>query len=200
MIARLTGLLVEHAGTAGIVDVQGVGYEVLAPVRAFDAWNREGDSITVHVSTQVREDAITLYGFPTARERVAFQILLGVSGIGPKIALAALDAFDVDSLARAVETDDILALSKISGVGKKSAQRLALELKGKLPAEFIPVGKKAAAKRVESDMLPLALARLDYGKSEIDRALSALEASDLGPDKSLEERLRAALRVLTGNG
>lgn len=201
MIARLMGTLVERAGGVGIVDVGGVGYEIVSPARALDTWNTEDGQILVHVSTQVREDSITLYGFPTMRERQTFQTLLGVSGIGPKIALAALDALGVDQLAQAVETDDLLTLSKISGVGKKSAQRLALELKGKLQADFTPtVGKgAAAARRKESDMLPLALARLDYGKSEIDRALKALIEQNLGPDADLQQRLSAALRFLSSS-
>ncbi len=200
MIARLVGTLVERAGGVGIVDVRGVGYEVLAPSRALDLWAAAGDEVLIHVSTQVREDAITLYGFPTLRERLTFQTLLGVSGIGPKIALAALDAMDVDQLAQAVETDDLIALSRISGVGRKSAQRLALELKGKIVADFAPVSPaRAAARRKEADMLPLALARLDYGKSEIDRALAALSDQGLGPDADLQQRLRAALRILSAN-
>lgn len=200
MIARLLGKLVDRSGGVGIVDVGGVGYEILSPVRALDDWNLTDDPILVHVSTQVREDAITLYGFPTRREREAFQVLLGVSGIGPKIALAALDTLDVDALAQAVETDDLLTLSKISGVGKKSAQRMALELKGKLAVDFVPTtGSTKPTKRRESDMLPLALARLDYGKSEIDKALQALGSQGLGPDADLQERLRAALRFLSSN-
>lgn len=201
MIARLVGELVDRSGTVGIVDVAGVGYEILAPINALDAWNLESGPVVVHVSTQVREDAITLYGFRTRRDRQAFQILLGVSGIGPKIALAALDTMDVDQLARAVETDDLLSLSKIAGVGKKSAQRLALELKGKLPTDFVPTQPGSRpAKQKEADMLPLALARLDYGKSEIDRALAGLAEQGLGPDADLQQRLSAALRILARDG
>ena len=200
MIARLVGKLVDRAGGIGVLDVSGVGYEIVSPMRALDEWNVVDGDILVHVSTQVREDSITLYGFATRRERETFQVLLGVSGIGPKIALAALDTLQVDALAQAVETDDLLTLSKISGVGKKSAQRLALELKGKIAADFVPTsGKKPAGKRKESDMLPLALARLDYGKSEIDRAMRTLAEQDMGPDADLQQRLSAALRILSSN-
>lgn len=199
MIALLRGRLVERDAGSAIVDVSGVGYEVWSPSRTLDAWNLVDGEITAHVSTQVREDAITLYAFATRRDRTAFEVLLSVSGVGPKTALAALDTLAVDQLARAVDTDDLLTLAKIPGVGKKSAQRLALELKGKLPVDFAaPTAGTAAAavKRKEADMLPLALARLDYGRGEIEKALRALEEQGLGPDANLQLRLSAALRVL----
>jgi len=201
MIARLTGTLADRGAGWGIVDVNGVGYEIFSPGRTLDAWAGQDEAITVHVSTQVREDSITLYAFASRTDRDAFQTLLGVSGIGPKIALATLDTFDVDGLAQAVATDDVLSLSKISGVGKKSAQRMALELKGKLAVDFSPTSAaaKKAAKHQPDDMLPLALARLDYGRSEIDRALKGLAAQGMTPDKPLQERLSAALRLLSGD-
>ena len=201
MIARLVGTLVDRGSGWGIVDVNGVGYEIFSPSRTLDGWSGGDEAITVHVSTQVREDSITLYAFATRTDRDAFQTLLGVSGIGPKIALATLDTFDVEGLAQAVATDDVLSLSKISGVGKKSAQRMALELKGKLAVDFVPAtaAAKKAAKRQPDDMLPLALARLDYGKSEIDRAMKGLAAQGLTPDAPLQERLSAALRILSGD-
>lgn len=198
MIALLRGRLLERDQGSAIVDAGGVGYEVWSPARTLDAWGLVDGEITAHVSTQVREDAITLYGFATRRDRTAFEVLLSVSGVGPKTALAALDTLAVDQLARAVDTDDLMTLAKIPGVGKKSAQRLALELKGKLPVEFSPVAAATAAgaKRKEADMLPLALARLEYGRAEIDKALRALEEQGLGPDANLQLRLSAALRVL----
>src|SRR5690606_11010653 len=105
MIARLVGTLVDFEGNRGIVDVHGGGGEVCATSRALAAWSAEGSEGTIHVSTQVREDAITLYGFPTALERQAFGVLLGVSGVGPKLALACLEALSVGELARAAESD-----------------------------------------------------------------------------------------------
>ncbi len=197
MIAQLTGKVVHADGTRGVVDVQGVGYEVFAPSRSLASWI--GEAITVWVSTQVREDAITLYGFETPDERTAFKVLLSVKGVGPKAALAILDTLEVGDLAAAVERDDVRTLSKAPGIGKRTAQRLALELKGKLPASFTPTsgGGLAQRKRAPADPLPLALARLDYGKSEIDRALDGLEAQGLGPDAPLQERLRASLTLLS---
>lgn len=197
MIARLTGTFAERDGARAILDVHGVGWEVFAPDRAIAAW-QTADRCVAHVSTQVREDAITLYGFATDLDRRAFEALLGVSGIGPKIALAALDAFEVPQLVEAVERDDVLALSRIPGVGKKTAQRLALELKGKLPVVFVPGPAPVAARApVAEDALPLALARLGFGRTEIQRAVDALSDQGIAADAPVSDRLAAALRVLS---
>lgn len=205
MIAMLTGRVVEEASVMragepgrGVVDVNGVGYEVHATSRSLQRWAAE-DQVQIHVSTQVREDAITLFGFETLLDRDAFLVLLGVTGVGPRMALQALEALSVEELHRAVESDDVTSLSRISGVGKKKAQRLALELKGKLPLGFdVPVGQVRPRMIRPADDLPLALAQLDYGKTEIDRALAGLEARGIKPDAPLQERLKAALQVLAG--
>ncbi len=197
MIARLTGSLVHRDLNRGIVDVQGVGYAVFAPNRSLDTWATD-EPVVVHVSTQVREDAITLYGFADDMNRQAFDVLLGVSGVGPKMALATLDAFDVDQLAQAVEADDVVALTGISGVGKKTAQRLALELKGKLPVTFeVAAKRRATAGRRPADPLRLALAQLQYGKAEIDLALRGLDQQGIGTDVPTGQRLKAALSILS---
>ena len=174
MIARLAGRVVEREATRGIVDVAGVGYEVFATNRALDVWMGL-DAVVVYVSTQVREDAITLYGFPSDLERRTFVVLMGVSGFGPKTALSTLDALAVDELHRAVEGDDLVTLGRIPGVGAKKAQRLALELKGRIPVSFDVPQARAARVAKAADALPLALAQLEYGRSEIERALVGLE-------------------------
>jgi Holliday junction DNA helicase RuvA len=198
MIARLSGQLVHRAGLRGILDVQGVGYEVFAPGRCLDDW-LEKDVIVAWISTQVREDAFMLYGFSSEEERLAFEVLMGVKGVGPKASLAALDTLEVSAIAQAVEADDVSTLSQIPGVGKRTAQRLALELKGKLPSSFEPhAGGTTARPRKAEDPLQLALAQLDYGKAEIDRARATLQADGLGEGQPLESRLAAALRVLSG--
>ena len=199
MIARLSGQLVHRAGLRGILDVQGVGYEVFAPSRCLDAW-LEKDVVVAWISTQVREDAFMLYGFSSEEERQAFEILMGVKGVGPKASLAALDTLEVSAIAQAVESDDVSTLSQIPGVGKRTAQRLALELKDKFTSSFEPhTGDTVARLRRAEDPLQLALAQLDYGKSEIDRARAALQAKGLGEGQPLEARLAAALRVLSGH-
>lgn len=197
MIARLTGRLVERDAGIGVIDVGGVGYEVNAPARCLDQWGLATEPVTVHVATHVREDAITLYGFATLLERRAFDALVSVSGVGPKLGLSALDALAPAALHRAIEGDDIVALGRIPGVGKKTAMRLALELKGKLPVDFsAPHVAGPAPRRAPEDALPLALAQLEYAKSEIDRALAALADQGVAADAPLQVRLGAALRVL----
>jgi Holliday junction DNA helicase RuvA len=198
MIARLSGSLIDRDGARAIIDVHGVGWEVFAPDRAIAGW-LGAERCVVHVSTQVREDAITLYGFATDVDRRAFEALLAVSGVGPKTALAALDAMDVPRLVEAVERDDVLSLSKISGVGKKTAQRLALELKGKLPVVFAPVsGTPTPVKAPPAeDQLPLALARLGFVRSEIQKAVDALVDQGVAADAPVSDRLAAALRILS---
>ncbi|MEZ4238560.1 MAG: Holliday junction branch migration protein RuvA [Myxococcota bacterium] len=198
MIARLCGQLVEREGTRAIVDVAGVGYEVFAPGRTLDLWG-EQDQIVAWVSTQVREDAITLYGFGSDLDRKAFGVLLLVSGFGPKGALAALDALTVPELHRAVEHDDLATLGRIPGVGAKKAQRLALELKGKLPVSFEVVAAARPSRTQPADPLPLALAQLEYGRSEIQKALQALDAQGIAADAPLEQRLKAALTALASS-
>jgi Holliday junction DNA helicase RuvA len=197
MIAMLTGSLVDQHANRGILDVNGVGYEVFATATTLAEW-AQVDEVVAHVSTQVREDSITLYGFQDGAERAAFLALLTVNGVGPKVALAALDALGTDGLASAVATDDVRALCRIPGVGKKTAQRLALELKGRITATFTP--QTTPKPRAEpADPLPLALAQLGYKKSEIDRALDALDARKVPRDADTGERLRAALQILSGS-
>jgi Holliday junction DNA helicase RuvA len=196
MIARLTGRIVDREANRAIVDVQGVGYEVFAPNRAIEGWIG-GEPVTVHVSTQVREDAITLYGFGTASDRTAFQILMTVSGIGPKLALACLDGLPLANLVRAIEAEDLATLSKIPGVGKKTAQRLVLELKGKLPMPFQPIGSAPAAAPAD-DTFALALTRLGYSRVEIESAKARLAKDGVPADAPATDRVRAALRVLSG--
>jgi Holliday junction DNA helicase RuvA len=196
MIARLVGELVEDDGDRAILDVRGVGYEVFAPGSALVRWRGAG-TITAWVSTRVREDAITLYAFETSTDRAAFEVLTSVSGVGPRLALACLGTLDLKRLASAIEGDDHTALARIPGVGKKTAQRLALELKGKLPVD-LTLGPPRAEPRAPEDPLVLALAQLEYGRSEIERALAGLAERGLDRQAPNEVRLKAALALLMG--
>jgi len=200
MIGMLRGRLLHRDGTRGVLDVAGVGYEIFATRRTLDAWAGRSE-VVVHVSTQVREEAIQLYGFDTDLERRVFVVVLGITGFGPKLALQTLDTLDVESLTRAVESDDVRTLSGISGVGDLKAKRLALELKGKLPVELQIAAKvgRPITTRVAADPLSLALAQLEYGRSEIERALQALKDDGVPPDAQTEIRLKAALRFLAGS-
>ena len=199
MIAMLRGEIHSQHGAYAIVDVNGVGYEVWATNRDLLKWGSSDGEVTVFVSTQVREDAITLYGFSDMTHRTGFEIMLGVSGVGPKVALSALDAMELTSLRTAIETDDVRTLTTISGVGKKTAQRIALELKGKLPVAFEPKGASRTPTRTASneiDPLDLALQRLGYNKTEIEQARTRIAAAGLEPDAPVAERLKAALTTL----
>ena len=191
MIARLAGTVVDRDGEHLVIDVHGVGYEVAVPgPLLLDA--AHGEPLTLVVRTVVREDAFLLYGFRGAQEREAFDLLRGVSGVGPKVAMALLSTLSVPALA--IAQDDICALARAPGVGKRTATRLALELKDKLPAE-LPLFAAPAPKADPADPLPLALARLDYRKSEIDAAMADPSVPAQGA-ATVEQRLSAALKVL----
>jgi Holliday junction DNA helicase RuvA len=195
MIGRLRGEVAEVSPDKLVVDVGGVGYEVLVPGRTV-VGARLGQPVLLHVHTAVREDAITLYGFETSAERTCFEQLLGVNGVGPRLALSALGALTPDALARAVNGGDVRTLTGIPGVGKKTAERIVLELKGKLDGG--PAGTTAAPRAAApDDALPLALAQLGYKRSEIDAALARLEADGLGAAPA-DQRLAAALRHFSG--
>ena len=133
MIAWLTGRLVEKAPTRVILDVHGVGYDVAVPVSTFYAIGDPGGDVTLRVHTHVREDALALFGFRTTFELAVFERLIGISGIGPKLALAVLSGIEAADLVQAVQRGDVARLTRIPGVGKKTAERICLELKDRLP-------------------------------------------------------------------
>ncbi len=197
MIALLRGAVAGRSADSLILDVGGVGYLVHVPTNLLlDA--AMGAPLTLHVSTIVREDAFLLYGFADAATRDGFDVLRGVNKVGPKLALNLLATLPLPALARAIAQKDAVALARAPGVGKRTAERLCLELADKLPAELavVPAAGGAAPVAAPADPLPLALARLEYRKSEIDRAMADPGVPEYGaaPDG---DRLRAALRALT---
>jgi Holliday junction DNA helicase RuvA len=201
VIARLVGQVVAREGGRVVLDVRDVGYAVTGPMRDADAWASASGPVTVWVHTDVREDGIVLYGFSDDLDRVSFERLRDVEGIGPKVALAVLDALGREGLARALATDDLTALCRAPGVGKKLAQRMVLELKGKLPASFPgPTEPVAApptpAAPAEADALELALVKLGYTRAEVGRAVAAVAAAGLA-EAPVADRLRAALQGLS---
>ena len=203
MIAMLRGELLSVEGNQAIIDVQGVGYEIWATNRDLLQWGGAEAPLTVYVSTQVREDAITLYAFTDMQHRRGFEVMMSVSGVGPKVALSALDAMELSTLRTAIETDDLRSLTAISGVGKKTAQRIALELKGKLPVGFTPSGAARTpivAPTNSPDPLELALQRLGYNKTEIERTRQRLIAAGVPEDAPVAQRLKAALSTLYKEG
>ncbi|HKU38016.1 MAG TPA: Holliday junction branch migration protein RuvA [Polyangiales bacterium] len=198
MIGRLQGRILEHADDGScVLDVSGVGYEVFVPIRNLSQL-AEGTPATLHVHTHVREDALMLYGFVTPEDRSAFRLLMGVSGVGPKLALTVLSDLSAAELGTAIARGEKQRLEAISGVGKKTAARLLLELKDKLPA-----GTIQAAPVARSEPAPLgdvasqvcdALTRLGFTRAQAEAALSKLDPQTL--TLPLEQLLRRALASL----
>jgi Holliday junction DNA helicase RuvA len=181
MIARLRGRVAGRAGTALIVDVNGVGYLVAATPSV----QRLGDGeITIEVHTVVREDVLALYGFATAEERELFELLLGVSGVGPKVALAIVSGSTPLELRRAIARDDVKRFQAIPGIGLKTAQRVVLELKEKLP--FVETGAPESGELTARD----ALVELGWSLLDAERALAGID-----PELPIEEQVRHALRA-----
>ena len=209
MIARLVGTVGEVDGDDVVLDVNGVGYAVAVPLRNAQSLH-DGDPCTLYVHTVVREDAFLLYGFVSREDRGVFRQLISVSQVGPAIGLAALGKLSGQALAVAIEANDLKALTAIGGVGKKTAERIVLELRGKMAVAPVAgtsglagAPGAAAAPRVVDDGFALALAQLGYKRSEIDLALERLVAEH-GKEglaqKPLGERITGALRVLSAAG
>ncbi|HEX9708207.1 MAG TPA: Holliday junction branch migration protein RuvA, partial [Steroidobacteraceae bacterium] len=177
MIGHLRGRLVRKSPPALIVDVNGVGYELEAPMSTFYRLPEVGSEIELHTHLVVREDAHLLYGFATEDERRLFRDLLRVTGIGPKIGLALLSGIDVDTFMRCVEAQDVDALTRIPGIGRKTAERLLIEMRdriralGQLPSTSRP-GDAAAGSRAEAYA---ALVALGYRPVEVTRLLKSVE-------------------------
>lgn len=194
MIGSLTGVLaaVEQADASSVVlvDVSGVGYEVVVSARHSRVLNSVGGEVELAVHTHVREGAITLYGFPSRDERRVFELLIGAHGIGPALALAILSVHSPDALAAAVVSGDVDALCLVPGVGKKTAQRLLVELAGRIDEgrEILPAVSRNGAQSNTATELRDALGALGYAPDEIRSAIDRV-----GTDGSVEELLREAL-------
>ncbi|MCL4847504.1 MAG: Holliday junction branch migration protein RuvA [Acidobacteria bacterium] len=199
MIAFLRGRLIEKHPNRLVVDVHGVGYDVQVPLSTFYDLAAPGEDVALRIHTHVREDQIALYGFATRLELDLFERLIGVGGIGPKIALAALSGIEPHELVRAVGSNDTRRLSSIPGIGKKTAERISLELRDKLPAlPGVAAGPVAAGPAADADRradLVSALVNLGYPRPSAERAIDgALETeADTVP---FEHLLRRALRSL----
>lgn len=198
MIAYLRGKFHSKTSTSMIIDVQGVGYEVFTPT-SFHQNSILGDELEIQVTTVVREDAFLLYGFESTSQKEAFTTLCSVNKVGPKLAMTILSHLELNQLAIAIEQKDAVTLSSVPGIGKKTAERMCLELKGKLNIglEFDILGtlQPKVAHRTE-DPLQLALAQLDYRKSEINAVLMSDSVPAIGA-ATLQARLSAALRFLS---
>ncbi len=194
MIALLRGRPAGRLGSGIIIDVSGVGYLVTAAPALIESLLSE-DEVTLQIATIVREDDISLYGFGSTEQREAFDILRGVKGVGPRLAIGILGQLSLSELVTALTNGDTAPLIRVSGVGKRLADRLCLELKNKIPAHFQATLSTTPSRPAPRDPLPLALAQLDSPKTEIDTAMSSPDVPGFD-DAPIEVRLRAALRVL----
>ena len=199
MIASLTGRLASKHPGGVVIDVQGVGYDVLIPLSTFYRLPDPEQSVTLHIHTHVREDAIQLFGFLSAREKDAFLLLLTVSGIGPKLALSVISTLSVDDLASAIRDDDYKVLASVPGIGKKSAGRLALELKDKIEkismaTDGLTTKAPQSSNRTLDDALS-ALVNLGYKAADVKDVLKQVLA-DRNGETPLQDLIRAALKEL----
>ena len=194
MIGLLTGKLLEKEFTSCLLDVNGVGYEVSIPLSTFDKLPLDSGSVTLYIHTAVREDAITLYGFATKEEKQLFQQLINVSGVGGKLALNVLSAMPASSFCAAVSSGDVKSLARINGVGKRTAERLIVELRDKLsgidPALAPPADNSAGADAA------LALEQLGYRRDAVNKVVNALLAELPEAERTTENLIRAALLKL----
>jgi holliday junction DNA helicase RuvA len=194
MIARLRGTLVEKGPGRIVVDVGGVGYDVQIPLSTFYPLGETGSNVELRVHTHVREDALALFGFATPLEHDLFERLISINGVGPKLALAVLSGIEPAELIRAVRGQDVARLTKIPGVGKKTAERIGLELKDRLPD--VPEGRPGVAVEDErrSDLLS-ALVNLGYQRVGVEKALDKILLEM--PEGTFEQLLKAVLRALS---
>ena len=193
MIGSLRGKLVEKRPNQVLLDVGGVGYQVQIPLSTFAGLGMLHAEATLLIHTHVREDQLALYGFVTAREKHCFELLISASGVGPSLALKILSGMGLEELVPAIRTGDIAQLVRIPGVGRKTAERMVVELRDKLAAVDVPeVGKPATRSQLESDVAS-ALVNLGYDARPVENAIQKARGSAVGDFESL---LRASLQIL----
>jgi len=196
MIGFLRGRVLEKQPNRIIVDVQGVGYEVLVPLSTYYDIGEDGAEVALRIHTHVREDALQLYGFRTELEQQLFERLIGISGIGPRLAVSVLSGIETRELVAAVQRGDVARLTRVPGVGKKTSERIVLELKDRLAQLAVPVEVPAGAPgagRLRDDLLS-ALQNLGYHRPLAEKAIDSVLAAD--DEQTFEHALRGALREL----
>jgi Holliday junction DNA helicase RuvA len=203
MIARIFGTLISKSVQQVVVDTQGVGYRIVVPLTTFYDLPEEGELVTLHIYTHVKEDAISLFGFLTPGEREIFQVMISVSGIGPKLGLNILSGISPAELMTAIVQGDLRRLVAIPGVGKKMAERLILELKDKvhkMPPAAAVSPQEIGARQMDvlmEDALS-ALINLGYKQGPAKEALDRVLEDSTAREASLNEVLKGALKILAG--
>ena len=192
MIASLRGTLESLSSDGAVINVNGVGFKVHMPTSTLSTLGTIGKEVHLHTHLVLREDSVALYGFASTDEMELFQILLGVSGVGPKLALAVLSAMSVERVTMAIATSSVDLLTVVPGIGKKTAQRLILELKDKIGA--LPIAAPSTQLAQENADVLAALTSLGYSVYEATRAVATLPSSDL----TLEEKVKLALEYFGG--
>ncbi len=193
MIGRLFGKIIDKNPEGALVDVGGVGYDVALPLSTLAGLPATGDSVTLFIHTYVREDDLRLFGFASKQDRIAFRTMLKVSGVGPKLALAVIGALSGDQLAQTIRDQDVRRLSAIPGIGKKTAERMILELGGKLKLD--QVGGEVTAGAGVMTELTSALKNLGFKPAQVERALGEIRKQDQ-VEQPFEVLLRGALGLL----
>jgi Holliday junction DNA helicase RuvA len=195
LISYIKGTLAEKSPARIVIETNGVGYEVLIPLSSYDALPRVGEEVTVQTHHHVREDTQQLYGFATDKERQLFRMLISVSGIGPRLALGILSGANVDGFCEAVVGEEVDLLTAIPGIGKKTAQRLIVELKGRIEEEevLVAVGKGLAAADSGTREAIEALMALGFTRSVSKKAVEKAAGGSEG-SRCVEELVRSALR------
>ena len=193
MIGSLRGKLIEKRPNQLLVDVNGVGYQVQIPLSTFAGLGALHAEASLLIHTHVREDQITLYGFVTAREKQCFELLISASGVGPSLALKILSGMSIEELVPAIRKSDLAQLVKIPGVGRKTAERIVVELRDKLVVIDVPeAGRPSTRSQLEDDVAS-ALMNLGYDEKSVERAV---EKSRAASGNDFEKLLRSSLQIL----
>ena len=195
MIAFLTGRVAAKAPTFALLDVGGVGYKLAMSSSALAALPAAGDEVTIHTHLHVREDELSLFGFETEAEKTSFELLITVSGVGPKVALATLSALTPEDLATAIATEDVTTICSVPGLGKKTAQRIILDLKDKMSAGEIGVARRRGGAEAAVAEASDALLSMGFSSAEVAQAFKGYD----GGGRDAQALLKHALKRL-GSG
>jgi Holliday junction DNA helicase RuvA len=195
MIGSIEGIVRAREGNRILIEVAGVGFEIFVPIRVMESVGREGELARFETYLHVREDALTLYGFLDESEKRLFLSLLGVSGIGPKVALAILSVCEAGELARSIQGGDTSRLVALPGIGKKTAERIILELRDKIDMErYVPGGAPVGEERRIFDEAVSALVGLGLSRVNAEKALERVDLEELGKPPRVEDIVREALK------